>query len=440
MPDPVLETPITHLVLVSVTSLAAAILAALTGIVAHQREDSRVLLLSLAFFTLSGFFLIHGLLPPAKMPPPGTRGEGWTTLVAMAGGATFLALSSLRLSDRTRRSLLDFRGWAYGLLATSMLVAMVIAIGSPANASAYGQPATGVRWGLSLLSLALLAIAALRYIHDFSLANLRIQAFVISGIFFLVTAQIGLQVSQVWRLSWWISHGLGLVGFATILLGIIIELGQGATLAESIQALCIGSTVEKLERGYTEAILALIDAAEARDAYTQGHSRRVAQMATLIGAALLLPPESLRSLHQAGLLHDVGKIGVPDATLRKPGPLTDKEMAVIKAYPVRSEEMVQAIPSLRATLPGIRTHQERWDGSGYPTGLRGEEIPLLGRIIAVADVYDAMTSPRAARPAHGVDAALTELRGGSGVRYDPQVIEAFFRAEAWTRGPERGPA
>lgn len=289
------------------------------------------------------------------------------------------------------------------------------------------------------MSLALLAIAASRYIRDFSQAHLRIQAMVILGILFLAGAQTGLLFSPVRHLSWWISNGLVLLALATILLGIVIELGQGATLAESLEALFIGGAVEKLERGYTEAILALIDAVEARDAHTKGHSRRVAQMASLIGGALRLPPEGLRTLYRAGLLHDVGKIGVPDAILQKPGPLTDKEMAVIKAYPVKGEEIVQAIPSLRETLPGIRAHQERWDGTGYPTGLRGEEIPLPGRIIAVADVYDAMTSPRAARPAHHVNAALTELRVGSGVRYDPRVIEAFFQVEPWTRGAVRRP-
>jgi len=172
---------------------------------------------------------------------------------------------------------------------------------------------------------------------------------------------------------------------------------------------------------------------EVGDPYMRGHSRRVALIAALVGEALQVPLESLLTLNQSALLHDIGKIGLPEVILNKPGCLTDEEFGTVKQHPTRGEAIVGAFPDLQDTLPGIRSHHERWDGSGYPDGLAGEAIPLQGRIIAIADVYDAMTSDRAYRPAHQLETALEELRSGAGVLYDPRAIDAFFASEVWLR-------
>jgi len=181
------------------------------------------------------------------------------------------------------------------------------------------------------------------------------------------------------------------------------------------------------------AAAALVGPVESGEPYMRGHSRRVALMAALIGEALQLSLEDLRTLHQSALMHDIGKIGVPDTILNKPERLTDDEFLVVKSHPVRGEAIARAFPHLANALPGIRSHHERWDGSGYPDGLVGDAIPLQGRIIAIADVFDAMTSSRAYRGAHDLRTVLGELRRGAGVRYDRQVVEAFFQAEVWLR-------
>ncbi len=440
--DPVLRVPVAHFISISLVGLAGTALGMMTGIVAERSEDGRVLFLSLAFFTVSGFFFIHGFLTPNVLLGRATSGEGWSTLVGMLGGALFLALSVLPPRPQLRWPLGKFRRGLYALVFLSMVMALVISVADPefilspeAYESAYGEVVEAALWSATIVTVGLLAFAAWRYIQEFRLARLRIQSSVTYGILFLMDAQVAFALSRVWHLSWWVFHGLVLAGLATILVAIVTELGRGATVAESIQGLFLLGTVAKLERSYNETIGGLIGSVEARDPSTQGHSLRVAQIATLIGEAMHLSPEDLHKLHQAGVLHDVGKIGVPDAVLNKPASLTDEEFAVIRRHTVRGEAMIRTIPSLRATLPGIRSHHERWDGSGYPDGLAGEAIPLQGRILAVADVFDAMTSPRAYRRAHQLDAVLRELREGAGTRYDPEVIEAFFWAEVWRFAP-----
>jgi HD-GYP domain-containing protein (c-di-GMP phosphodiesterase class II) len=194
----------------------------------------------------------------------------------------------------------------------------------------------------------------------------------------------------------------------------------------------ITATIDRIEASYTEAIVALVAAAEARDRYTTGHSARVAQTAILIGEALRLPGAALRSLRRAGLIHDVGKLSVPDAILSKPGRLTAEEYDVVKTYPTRGLEVIGRIASLREELPGVLHHHEWYDGSGYPHGLAGEEIPLAARILAVADVYDALTSERPYRSALSPDDALAHLQRMAGVQFDGTVVDAFVRVEpAW---------
>ena len=176
-----------------------------------------------------------------------------------------------------------------------------------------------------------------------------------------------------------------------------------------------------------EALAATVDA---KDAYTRGHSGRVSSYAAAIAAALGLSEADVTRIRQAGLLHDVGKIGVPDAILLKPGGLTDEEFAVIKQHPEIGERILQGLPFLREILPAVRHHHERWDGRGYPDGLAGAAIPPDAAILAVADSLDAMTSSRTYRVALSVSEAIRRVREGAGAQYDPRVVVAFDHALA----------
>ncbi len=176
-----------------------------------------------------------------------------------------------------------------------------------------------------------------------------------------------------------------------------------------------------------EALAAMVDA---KDAYTRGHSGRVAAYATAIAVALGLSEGDVARIHQAGVLHDVGKIGVPDAILLKPAGLTTEEFAVIKEHPVIGERILRGLPFLQEILPAVRHHHERWDGRGYPDGLAGDAIPPDAAILAVADSFDAMTSSRTYRMALPASEAIRRVREGAGAQYDPRLVAAFDRALA----------
>lgn len=176
-----------------------------------------------------------------------------------------------------------------------------------------------------------------------------------------------------------------------------------------------------------EALRAIVSSLEEKDSYTHGHSFRVAEYAVMLGEEIKLSELEIREVELSALLHDVGKIGIPDSILLKPGRLTLSEFEIMKSHPVRSGKILEKIGALRNLIPGIVHHHERFDGLGYPHGLKGEEIPLYGRIILVADTYDAMTSTRPYRLALDKEIAFDELKRCSGTQFDPYLVECFIR-------------
>ena len=173
-------------------------------------------------------------------------------------------------------------------------------------------------------------------------------------------------------------------------------------------------------------VTALTAAIDAKDRYTCGHSERVAHLSRAIATAIDLEDETVNEVHISGLVHDVGKIGVSEATLCKPGRLTDEEFEEIKQHPVIGHNILRDIPSMLKMLPGVLHHHERFDGTGYPHGIAGEDIPLFGRILAVADAFDAMSSDRAYRDRMTREKVLDILREGAGTQWDPAIIDAFL--------------
>jgi HD-GYP domain-containing protein (c-di-GMP phosphodiesterase class II) len=183
-----------------------------------------------------------------------------------------------------------------------------------------------------------------------------------------------------------------------------------------------------LQESFLATVRALAQAVDAKDSYTAGHSSRVTLYSVIIGEELGLDADQLRRLRLSGLLHDVGKIGIRDSVLGKPGQLTDEEFAVMKSHPTVGEHILSPVPQLAEVIPGVVSHHERFDGRGYPRGLKAEEIPLSGRIIGVADAFDAMTSDRVYRPRLSDEVALGELRKHSGTQFDSRVVTAFLAA------------
>lgn len=191
------------------------------------------------------------------------------------------------------------------------------------------------------------------------------------------------------------------------------------------QTLRLETAYQELEASYDQTLNALISALDARDRETEGHSARVGRIARLLGEEMGLTAQQLKALERGALLHDIGKIGISDTILHKAGPLNAQEWEIMRTHPEIGARIVEQVPFLSETLEIIRFHQERWDGSGYPLGLVGRDIPLLARIFAVADAFDALISDRPYRQGITETHALEYICSQSGILFDPQVVEAF---------------
>jgi HD-GYP domain-containing protein (c-di-GMP phosphodiesterase class II) len=185
------------------------------------------------------------------------------------------------------------------------------------------------------------------------------------------------------------------------------------------------SLVSILQRGYLETIRALANSIDAKDPYTRGHSARVTNVSLAIGRALKLPDDQLRILSYAGILHDIGKIGIPEGILGKKDRLDSQERHLIEQHPVFGERIIEPIDFLAPVRSLVRHHHERYDGSGYPDGLKGDQIPLMARILNAADTYDAITSTRPYQAAMNDEQAIEILRRVRGTQVDPQVCDAL---------------
>ncbi len=205
---------------------------------------------------------------------------------------------------------------------------------------------------------------------------------------------------------------------------------MAARIAADLQSLRYAEDVRRLyhqlRRSICQSLLGLANALEAKDVYTRGHSERVGTWSRRLGAALGLPAGEIDTIMQAGLLHDIGKIGVPESVLRKRGVLDPDEWALMRQHPVIGAQIVAPFEFFAGGALVIRHHHERWDGSGYPDGLAAGAIPFGARIVAVADVFDALTSERPYRMALGVDAALAYLATEAERTLDPDVVAALL--------------
>lgn len=246
----------------------------------------------------------------------------------------------------------------------------------------------------------------------------------------LILAMMAVPVALLWERNAWVAA----LALAPL---VLIHLTHRAMHQLELASATIGAQNEQLEataevvvQRSTAALEALSATVDARDSYTAGHSRRVRDVAVLIGAEVGLTNQELEGLGQAALLHDIGKIGIPDSVLLKKGALDPTEWLVMKSHPEEGARIIERLGYLAAVVPAIRHHHERLDGRGYPAGLRGDEVPLAARIIHVADALDAMVTKRVYREAMSFEDALEEIRDGSGNDFCPRCVEAVERAGA----------
>jgi len=212
------------------------------------------------------------------------------------------------------------------------------------------------------------------------------------------------------------------------------EIGE---LAENFNVMsgAIERAVDQLKKAAQENHLLFINsvrmlaaAIDAKDPYTRGHSERVARYSIAIGKNLGLSEKEMRNLRISALLHDVGKIGIDDRILRKPGALSDDEFEVMKGHPAKGAAIMSGVAQLIDIIPGMKYHHEKWGGGGYPDGIEGEEIPMQARIVAIADTFDAMTTNRPYQKAMEINYVVEKIKSFAGTRFDPRVVEAFVQA------------
>ena len=188
----------------------------------------------------------------------------------------------------------------------------------------------------------------------------------------------------------------------------------------------LSASNEKLEKAYLDMVQTLRYTVEAKDTYTRGHSDRVSEYSVLIGEKLGLPEDQIKTLRIGGLFHDIGKIGIPDSILLKPDKLSDDEYSQIKNHPSIGAHILGSAEIFKDIIPIVKHHHERYDGNGYPSRLKGEEIPYIARIAAVADTFDAMTSRRSYRGPIDIEHVKEEIKRCEGTQFDPQIAEVFL--------------
>ena len=455
VPDPTWDGPRFHFIVVTITTALSVAMAMLMVRAATQLRDVRVFFLSLTYLAIAGIFLIHALTTPGVLVAGNNPWVGFSAWASLATGAAFFALSTVPWSMRMQQRIIAGQ---HLLLGGFLIVLAVYGVVAVSDAARHGTPAVSAHihsgyagydgYGAesippgatsqftlltnpaigkiaALLTLALLAVVILRYRAIYRTAPSPLAGALLISAILLAQSQISMALTQVWHASWWEYHALMLAAFVTTIAGLVQEYAQAGSVHGVIAGLLFRDTIVQVQGGYTEVIVALVEAVEAKDPYTRGHTQRVAALSVDLGQILRLSTEQLRVLNRAALLHDIGKIGVPDAILNKPGKLTDDEFDVIKEHPTRGYTMIAKVRSLKEELAGIRSHHERLDGTGYPDGLSGEAIPLMARIIGVADVFDALTSARPYRGAWSREQALALIDAEAGTRLDAAVVAAL---------------
>jgi putative nucleotidyltransferase with HDIG domain len=267
-----------------------------------------------------------------------------------------------------------------------------------------------------------------RAARTFLLTRRKADLLVVFGVSVLGAAVVPALVLGPTDLGWWLGHLFELAGIVIVGVPVALDLHRGAQSRPLAGDLRGAELVQAADAFMGATIRALLARLAEKDEYTAGHTKRVALLAVQVGEELGLPPSRLRYLAMGGLLHDIGKLSVPDAILQKPAALDEHEFAVIQGHPELGCELVNELGGFHPQVSRlVLDHHERLDGSGYPRGLKGEELDLETRVMGVCDVYDALMSTRVYREAWSQERALALLHAEAGTAFDPQCVEALVR-------------
>jgi HD domain len=412
--------------------IGAVVIAAASIVAPHLTNRP----LSASWLTVLGVLMLLFLICDSTPTPLAARQAAWSpsssaTLAAVVllgpiGAALVGAVSVISLRRKTLLAERVFNGGMYAVSGYAAGRAFVELGGHPGLPSTSDFPMIIVPFAAAAAAHVLvnqgLIWGVLQMTRHDSLGPGRIQ--LESSLPLLVAsdlgyAALGLVIAALWTV-------MGPFAAALVLVPLFVARWAMGQFAEQ-------------QRAYAATMAALCQAVETKDFYTRGHSERVSRGSGMIARQIGMRADRTEAIMFAGMLHDVGKLGVPTKVLQKTGPLTEEEFAAIQLHPMRGLEIVREIGFLNEALAGIMHHHEKVDGTGYPMGFAGGEIPEFARVIAVADAFDSMTSTRSYREARRMSEAIEELRKGAGSQFDPFMVEAFIaalRREGW-RLPER---
>jgi putative nucleotidyltransferase with HDIG domain len=413
---------VTHLVAVGATMLVATVAAALLTRAGTRRGDSRAVAVGTAFAAMAALLLVHALATPEVF-----LGEDNTGLLAFAGGATLpvgAAILCLAAHPRLRgqEGLGLFRRVQVAMVAWILLLG-AIGLADPALVPAQPEARSGPAIATLLVSLGLFALLARRAWRTFSLTRRGADLSVCIGVGWLALALAAEMCWPAWSFAWWGGHGLETIGMLAIGVPVALDLRRDAPSNPLTGDLAAAQLVAAEEALLGPQVRRLMVRLAEKDVSTEQHTRRVALLAVQLGERLGVPAGRLRALAIGALLHDIGKLSVPDAVLRKPGHLDDDEFAVIRMHPVWGDELAKQLGFPAPVCRLVRSHHERLDGRGYPDG--NTTLDLDVRILTVCDVYDALVSDRVYRDAMAEQEAFAILDAERGSAFDPACVDAL---------------
>jgi len=422
-----------HFFGVGTSALAAAFAALLLTTAGMRRSDGRTVLVGTAFAAMAALLALHGLATPGFI-------VDMNGVIASTGAATLpvggaiLAVSALPGLRRPRR--------LRPLLALELVLMLgILTLGTvgllepdlvPAVPEAGSPPALAALAAGSVFYL----LVGLRALGTFALTRRANDLVVAIGIAWLAAALPAALLLTYEDLGWWLGHGFELVGLVLVGVPVAVDLfrtAQSRPLAGDLHAVELVAAEEAFLGSHVRALTVRL---AQKDEYTEEHTRRVALRAVQVGERLGLPPGRLRALAIGALMHDIGKLSVPDSVLKKPAALTDEEFGVIQRHPEWGDRLVADLGGFTGAVRRlVRDHHERLDGSGYPRGLCSDELEVDTRILAVCDVYDALISARVYRDAWSHEDAIALLRKEAGTTLDSSCVDALDQVLAEERAP-----
>ena len=423
--------PYQHFYIVSAVSILAALIGGAIAVATVQIGLYRVLFLCLGFMSMGAFFAVHGLTTPGILVPNLFKrfmgsAVAISAYLSLAVPALFFAASYAPGLSRLERRLPFWpAGWLVVFVVLGLIAYAAIAILNTSEIARLPLSVPPYSAGLALGSIGLFAFAALRQARTYRIARLPNQGALIAAFVLLASAAACMVLFRVWSYGWWYYHLLMLAAVSLALRALLVERAQGKSFRSVLEAALDLEVSVDIEEIDVEVVAALVAAVEVKDHETQGHNHRVAELSVKLGRQLGMSASELRTLARAGLLHDVGKLGIPDAILHKQGPLSADEWKVMMTHPEIGLTILRRAGRFKRELLAVLYHHERIDGSGYPHGLVGDAIPVEARIVAVADTFDVLTSDRPYRKARSIADAIRVVQAEGGAHLDAKVVEAL---------------